>query len=477
MNADSDSLVSRLAAIVGRNGLITDRAQLEPFETEWRGRYKGKARLVVRPANTDEVAAVVKLCAAEGVAIVPQGGNTGLCEGATPDASGEQVVLSLARMNNIRAIDPLDFTMTVEAGVVLQTIQEKAREAGCFFPLSLGAQGTCQIGGNISTNAGGVGVLRYGSTRALVLGLEVVLPDGAIWDGLKSLGKDNTGYDLRQFFVGAEGTLGVITAAVLKLFPLPTDIQTAFVALADLETALPLLKRARATSSDQVTAFEVLPRFGIELAMKYLPGVIDPIDTPHAWYALIDLSTSRPGGSLRDTMEQLLADAIEAGEATDAVVANSIEQRKALWRIREELPEAQRRAGGVLHHDASVPTSDVAAFIRRTQKAVEAADPSARCLPFGHLGDGNIHFSIVQPEGGDADAFYAKEHVLTPIVFDTAVAMRGSFSAEHGVGRLKLDELDRYKNPVDLALMRQIKRALDPQGLMNPGKVVRAGNR
>ena len=248
------------------------------------------------------------------------------------------MVLSLARMNKIRALDPLDFTMTVEAGCILQTIQEKARDAGCFFPLSLGAQGTCQIGGNISTNAGGVGVLRYGSTRALVLGLEVVLPDGTIWDGLRSLGKDNTGYDLRQFFIGAEGTLGIIAAAVLRLFPQPTDIQTALVALTDLETALPLLKRARATSSDQVTAFEVMPRMGIDYAATYLPGVTDPMDRPHAWYALVDLSTSRPGGAIRETMEALLSDAIEAGEAVDAVIANSIEQRKALWRFARNCP-------------------------------------------------------------------------------------------------------------------------------------------
>jgi D-lactate dehydrogenase (cytochrome) len=476
MNAETDSFISRLAAIVGRSALITERPALDPYETEWRGRYHGRARLVVRPGSTEEVAAVVRLCAAEGVAIVPQGGNTGLCEGAMPDQSGEQVVLSLARMNRILAVDALDFTMTVEAGCVLQTIQEKAAEAGCFFPLSLGAQGSCQIGGNISTNAGGVGVLRYGSTRALVLGLEVVLPDGTIWDGLRSLGKDNTGYDLRQLFIGAEGSLGIITSAVLKLFPQPRDVQTALVGLTDLETALPLLKRARATSSDQITAFEVMPRMGIEYAVRYLPGVSDPMSAPHAWYALIDLSTSRPGGSMRETMETLLADAIEAGEAVDAVIANSIEQRRALWRIREELPEALRKSGAVLHHDVSVPTSDVATFIRRTTKAVESAVPGARPLPFGHLGDGNIHFCICEPVGGDGESFYQTEHVLTPLVFDTAIDMRGSFSAEHGIGRLKLDELDRYKRPVDLDLMRKVKAALDPKNLMNPGKVVRAGN-
>ena len=474
MNAVTDSLVARLVAICGASGVIAERENMTPYETEWRQRWHGKARLVVRPNSTEEVAAVVKLCAAEGIAIVPQGGNTGLCEGAVPDTSGQQLVLSLARMNRIRALDPLDFTMTVEAGCVLQTLQEKARDAGCFFPLSLGAQGSCMIGGNISTNAGGVGVLRYGSTRALVLGLEVVLSDGAIWDGLKALGKDNTGYDLKQFFIGAEGTLGIITAASLKLFPQPQDVQTALVALKDLETALPLLRRARAMSSDMVTAFEVMPRRGIEFAVKYLPGVTDPIAQPHAWYALMDLSTSRPGGSLRETMESLLEDAVEAGEAVDAVIADSTQQQRALWRIREELPEAVRRSGPSLHHDVSVPTSDVPTYIRRTLAAVEAKHPEVLCIPFGHLGDGNIHFTICAAKGPGDNSLYEAEHTLTPLVFDIAVEMRGSFSAEHGVGQLKLDDMDHYKKPVDLELMRRVKDALDPRNLMNPGKVVRA---
>ncbi len=478
MNAIADPLASRVAAIVGSSGVICERDAMTSYETEWRQRYHGKSRLVVRPASTEEVAAVVRLCAAEGISIVPQGGNTGLCEGAMPDESGEQVVVSLSRMNQIRNLDPRDFTMTVEAGCVLQMLQEKAAEAGCFFPLSLGAQGSCQIGGNISTNAGGVGVLRYGSTRALVLGLEVVLPDGEIWDGLKSLGKDNTGYDLKQFFIGAEGTLGIVTAASLKLFPKPRDIQTALVALTDLETALPLLRRARATSSDMVTAFEVMPQIAIEFAATYLPGVANPFDKPHAWYALMDLSTSRAGGDLRETMEELLAEAMEAGEAADAVIAGSIVQQRALWRIREELPEAVRKSGTALHHDVSVPTSDVATYIRSTQAAVDATNLGVRCMPFGHLGDGNIHFTIVQPVGVTDDrALYDAEHTLTTLVFDTAVKMRGSFSAEHGIGRIKLDDMDRYKRPVDLDLMRKIKMALDPRNLMNPGKVVHFAKR
>ncbi|HEY1719763.1 MAG TPA: FAD-binding oxidoreductase [Magnetospirillaceae bacterium] len=474
MNAVTDTLVSRLVAICGAPAVIAEPDAMTPYQTEWRQRWQGKARLVVRPGSTEEVSAVVKLCATEGVAIVPQGGNTGLCEGAMPDASGKQIVLSLARMNRIRNLDPLDFTMTVDAGCVLQTLQEKAREAGCFFPLSLGAQGSCMIGGNISTNAGGVGVLRYGSTRALVLGLEVVLADGAIWDGLKALGKDNTGYDLKQFFIGAEGSLGIITAASLKLFPQPQDVQTALVALTDLETALPLLRRARSMSSDMVTAFEVMPRSSIEYAVKYLPGVTDPIATSYDWYALMDLSTSRPGGSLRETMEAILGDAVEAGEIVDAVIADSTTQQRAIWRIREELPEAVRRSGPALHHDVSVPTSDVAKYIRRTVEAVQAKYPNVLCMPFGHLGDGNIHFTVCSARGASDNALYDAEHVITPIIFSIAVEMRGSFSAEHGVGQLKLDDMDHYKKPIELDLMQRVKAALDPRNLMNPGKVVRA---
>lgn len=474
MIAMQDQITSRLAAIVGPAGIIDEPGAMAPYEKEWRERFRGRARVVVRPASTEEVARVVRVCAEMGVGVVPQGGNTGLCEGAVPDLSGNEVVLSLARMNRLRHIDPVNFTMTVEAGMVLQTIQERADEAGCFFPLSLGAQGSCQIGGNISTNAGGVGVLRYGSARALVLGLEVVLADGTVWDGLKSLGKDNTGYDLKQFFIGAEGTLGVITAAVLKMFPKPQDVQTAFCGLPDLESALPLLARARAWSGDQITAFELMPRQGVEFAMRYLPGVQDPLAAPHDWYALVDLATSRPGGDLRETMESLLAEAMEAGVVTDAVIAASSAQRKALWRIREEMPEANRRSGAVLHHDVAVPTSQVPAYIRRVSASVAAARPGVRLVPFGHLGDGNIHFSICQPVGADPEAFYRQGDELTRMVFDIAMEMRGSFSAEHGIGRLKLDELARYKNPADLLLMRRIKAALDPRGLMNPGKVVAA---
>ncbi len=472
-----DDLTQRIVSALGPAGVIADEGAMAPYLEEWRRMSHGaRARLIARPASTEQVAEVVRICAEAGAEIVPQGGNTGLCLGAQPDESGRQVILNLGRMNRVRAIDPVNFTMTVDAGAVLQTIQERADEAGCFFPLSLGAQGSCQIGGNISTNAGGVGVLRYGSTRALVLGLEVVLPDGTVWDGLKSLGKDNTGYDLKHLFIGAEGTLGIVTAAVLKLFPKPSDVQTAFCALADLDSALRLLARARAWTGDQVAAFELLCRPAIDVCLAQLPNIVDPLPRPSDWYVLMDLSTSRPGGSMRETMEELLAAALEAGEITDATIADSIDKANALWRIREELPEAVRAAGDDLHHDVSVPVADVPAFIRRTQKKLAEVAPGVRTMPFGHVGDGNIHFTLLGPEGPGPKTLKSQEDRMAHLIFDIAVDMRGSFSAEHGVGRLKLDDMARYKRPVEIDLMRRLKRAIDPRDTMNPGKVVRRTN-
>ncbi len=468
----TEDLLSRIRAVVGPNGLLTEPSEMAPFLEEERGLYHGAARFVVRPGSTAEVAEVVKICAAEGVAIVPQGGNTGLCGGAAPDTSGQQVILSLSRMNKIRTIDPVNFTMTVDAGVVLQTIQQKADDAGCFFPLSLGAEGSCQIGGNISTNAGGSGVLRYGNTRELVMGLEVVLPDGQIWDGLRILRKDNTGYDLKHLFIGGEGTLGIVTAAVLKVYPKPQDIQSAFCALADLDSALKLLSRARAATGDQVTAFELVGRSGLELDLEHVPGVSDPFDAPYDWYVLIELSTSRPNAGLQESLETLLGEAIEAGEVMDAVLANSLEQRLGLWRIREGVPEAQKRAGGSIKHDVSVPTSSVPEFIRRATEGVLAAMPDARVIPFGHVGDGNIHFNLSQPKGADKQAFLTRWEEMNRIVHDIVVDLRGSISAEHGIGQLKKGELAHYKASLELDIMRKIKAALDPKGLMNPGKIL-----
>jgi D-lactate dehydrogenase (cytochrome) len=474
-----DEFVARMISAIGKNGVIADENDMAPYLSEWRGVHKDRVRavLVARPASTDEVVKVVRLCAEAGFAVVPQGGNTGLVQGALADGTGRSVVLSLSRMNAIRSIDPLNYSMVVEAGVILSTIQTAAEEAGCFFPLSLGAEGSCQIGGNISTNAGGTGVLRYGNTRALVLGLEVVLPDGSVWDGLRALKKDNTGYDLKQIFIGAEGTLGIVTAAVLKLFPKPKDVQTSFCALADLESALKLLARARQRTGDKVSAFELLPRQGLDIACAHLPGVVDPLPGGGDWYALIEISSSHQGDALKEELEGVLEEAAEAGEITDAVIANSLEQRAGLWRIREELPLAIRKTGESLHHDIAVATSQVPEMIRRVKAALEIAMPGIRPVPFGHVGDGNIHFSLIGPANDTSRALTARRDELTRIVFDNVVKLQGSFSAEHGIGGSKLAEMIRYKSPVELTLMRQLKSALDPRNIMNPGKVVPAVDR
>ncbi|MCB2109131.1 MAG: FAD-binding oxidoreductase [Rhodobacteraceae bacterium] len=462
----------RLNAIVGASGLIADTADMAPYLHEERGLYHGKAALVVRPKSAAEVAAVVKACAEAGVAIVPQGGNTGLCGGAAPHDDGHEVILSLNRMNKVRAIDPVNFTLTAEAGCVLADLQTAAAQKDCLFPLSLAAEGSCQIGGNLSTNAGGINVLRYGNARDLVLGLEVVLPDGRIWNGLRALGKDNTGYALRQLFVGAEGTLGIITAAVLKLFPAPKEKATALCALADLDGGAKLLNAARALSGDAVTAFELIPRIGIEMCAKHIAGASDPLSAPHPWYALIEFSTSRPNANIRASFEALLETAFEQGIITDAVIAESLEQAKNLWKLRESLPEAQKHEGGSIKHDVSVPVSRVPEFIAKGIAAIEKHFPGARPVPFGHFGDGNIHFNVSQPVDADQSAYLAKWTEMNRVIHDIVVAMDGSISAEHGIGMLKVEEMKHYKDPVELDLMRTLKRALDPAGLMNPGKVV-----
>lgn len=466
------SILERLSAIVGPDACLRDEAAMAAYLHEERGLYRGKAALVVRPATTAEVAEVVAVCAAARIPLVPQGGNTGLCGGAAPHEDASEIVISLGRMNKVRAIDAVNFNMTVEAGCILADVQRTATENNCLFPLSLAAEGSCQIGGNLATNAGGINVLRYGNARDLVLGLEVVLPDGRIWHGLRALGKDNTGYALRHLFVGAEGTLGIITAAVLKLFPRPAETATAMCALGALEDATKLLNRARALSGDAVTAFEVIPRIGLEMCLRHIAGVGDPFGAPHPWYVLIEFSTSRPDASVRASFETLLETAYGEEIIADAVIAESLEQRNSLWRIRESLPEAQKHEGGSIKHDIAVPVSSVPAFIAKGAELIAANFPGARPVPFGHLGDGNIHFNISQPVGADRSAYLAQWGKMNRLVHDLVMSMDGSFSAEHGIGRLKVGEMKHYKDPVELDLMRRLKRAIDPANLMNPGKVV-----
>jgi FAD/FMN-containing dehydrogenase len=465
--------LERIKQTVGPKGWTDDPERVAPCLVEPRELYHGATRLLVRPASTQEVAAVVRICAEAQLPIVPQGGNTGLVGGQVPPEDGDNIILSLGRMNRIRAIDAANFTMTVEAGCILAQVQQAAAEADRLFPLSLGAEGSCQIGGNLSTNAGGIAVLRYGNMRELALGLEVVLPDGEVWDGLRGLRKDNTGYDLKQLFIGGEGTLGVITAATLKLFPKPREVETAFLALHRIEDVMALFARARAATADQLTAFELIPRAGLDLALRHLPGIVDPLDARHPWYALIELSSSESESGIRALLERLLEEALEEGLIADGVISASGAQARELWKIREGIVEAQLYSGSI-KHDVSVPVSKVAEFVVRASDAVEARLPGIRPIAFGHVGDGNIHFNLTQPEGYDKAAYLARWQEFSDLVHDIVRELRGSISAEHGVGRLKVEEIEHYKSPVEIELMRRLKRALDPLGIMNPGKVVNA---
>ena len=469
---DVAGTLERIKEIVGRKGWSSDAAELAPLLLDRRGKFTGQCALLVRPASTEEVAHVVTLCAEQGIAIVPQGGNTGVCGGATPQPQGHEILMALGRMNQVRDVDPLNYTMTVDAGCILADIQKEAEAVDRLFPLSLGAEGSCQIGGNLSTNAGGVAVLRYGNSRDLVLGLEVVLPDGQIWHGLRGLRKDNRGYDLKQLFVGAEGTLGIITAAVLKLFPSPKDVQTAFVALSNLEASTELLTRARAASGDAVASFELIPRIGLEFALKHVDGTVDPLQDKHDWYALIEFSGARADGNMRESMEVMLGEAAESALITDATIASSEKQRDEIWRIREAMVEAQTFEGASVHHDVSVPVSRVPEFIRLAIVAVAEAVPGIRPVTFGHLGDGNIHFNLSRPTEMNDDAFGKQASALSRIVHDIVHSLDGSFSAEHGIGQLKREELKHYKSALELDMMRRIRAALDPKGLMNPEKVL-----
>jgi FAD/FMN-containing dehydrogenase len=458
-----------LASRLGSAQVLTAAADMASYLEETRGLYRGEAAAVVRPADVEEVAFVVRECAAAGVPVVPQGGNTGLVGGGVPQGG---IVLSLARLDRIREVDPINATMTVEAGCILKTVQDAAAAADCLFPLSLASEGSCRIGGNLATNAGGTAVLRYGNTRDLVLGLEVVLADGRIWNGLNGLRKDNTGYDLKNLFVGSEGTLGVITAAVLKLFPREKARVTAFAGLASARHALTLFERLRQQAGDQLTAFEYMPRFGLDIVLKHAAGTVRPLEGDHPSYALVELSTTRDDADLQTVMETALGSAIEDGLVEDATIGASEAQNRALWHLRESLSEVQRHEGGSIKHDVSVPVSRVADFIEEASAACEAAMPGIRVCAFGHFGDGNIHFNLSQPVGMDKAAYLAEWARFNRIVHDIVHAMKGSISAEHGIGLLKRDEILLYKDPVAVDLMRTLKRALDPNNILNPGKVI-----
>ena len=466
----TSELLDQLRAKLGDEGVLTEPDDIAPYVADWTGAHVGATTAVVRPANTAGVAAAVRLCGEAGVAVVPQGGNTGLVGGAVPDASGTQVVLSLGRMRRIRHVDPVADTITVEAGAVLHAVQEAATAAGRLFPLSLGSEGSCTIGGNISTNAGGTAVLRYGMMRDLVLGLEVVLPDGQVWEGLRPLRKDNTGYDLKQLFIGAEGTLGVVTAAVLRLLPATPRRATALVALPSVDSAVRLLPVLRERAGGRLTAWELLNRQTLELVVAHVPGARDPFRTPHDWYGLVELA-----GSADDELDTLLESALGAAVAADlvreAVVASGPTQRRSLWALREGISEVQKVEGASIKHDVTLPIAALPEFVAQMAPRLESVLPGLRLVTYGHVGDGNLHYNLSAPVGDDA-ALHAAAPELTRSVYDAVTGAGGSISAEHGIGVLKRDAAAACKSEVENELMRAVKRALDPRGLMNPGKVV-----
>ena len=465
-------LIPRLRAVVGDSGILTDAQDVAPFSEDWRRLFRGRAAAVLRPASTAELAEVVRLCAEAGVPVVPQGGNTSMVGGAVPAEDGSEIVLSLGRMNRVRALDPIDLSITLDAGVTLKAAQDAAAEAGCLLPLSISAEGSAQIGGVLATNAGGNNTVRYGNARDLVLGLEVVLADGSVWNGLRRLRKDNTGYCLRQLFVGSEGTLGIITAAVLKLVPRPVEIEVALCALPSPDAALHLFTRLHRQDPASLQAFEYMAGTGMEFVLRHIPGAALPLAQPSPHYALVELATPRKGAGLRAALEAALEEALEAGEITDAAIAESGAQRAAIWKLREEHAEAQKREGASVKNDVSVPVSRVPDLIRRASAACEALMPGIRVVPFGHLGDGNIHFNLEQPTDMDAAAFLARDHEIMDAVGEVVRDLDGSFSAEHGVGKLKPYMMPLWRGGAELDAMQRIKRALDPQGLLNPGKVL-----
>ena len=465
--SDAD-FIAALQGVLGAKGLITDAAAMGPYLDETRGLYQGVAPAVAKPENTEQVAEIIKLCAKFEAPVVAQGGNTGLVGGAVPDGA---LVLSLERMNRIESVDAANLAMSVEAGCILADVQAAAEDAGAYFPLSLGAEGSCRIGGNLSTNAGGVHVLRYGNARDLVLGLEVVLADGRVFNGLKGLRKDNTGYDLKALFLGAEGTLGIITRAVLRLYPAPKAKCVALAGCGSANDALALFQSARARASEVLSACEYLNAFSLDLAEKHIEAAKSPLEGRHQAYVLLEFTSADADADLSGLMEAVLGDAFEATQIEDAVIAQSGAQADAIWALREAVPEAQKLEGGSIKHDVAVPLSKVADFLAQGAELVESLIPGVRLCAFGHLGDGNIHFNLTQPQGADKQAFLDLWQDTNRAVHDLVMAMNGSFSAEHGVGRLKIDEMARLKDPVELDLMRTLKAALDPQNMLNPGKV------
>lgn len=469
---DRSELIAQLLSIVGTSHVLVDAGDRARYEEDWRGRYQGQALAVVQPASTDEVSRVVACCVRHGVAMVPQGGNTGLCGGATPTDRGDEVVISLERMNRVCSLDLDNQTITVEAGCTLAAIQDAAAASGCLFPLSLASEGSCQIGGNLATNAGGVHVLRYGNARDLVLGIEVVLPDGQVWHGLRALRKNNTGYDLKHLLVGGEGTLGIITAAVLKLYPAPRGRAVAWIAVAEPEQAVRLLGLVKVRCQAQLNAFELIGRSALELVLRHIPGARAPLAELPAWSVLLELSGAEDDEALGTLLEAVLADAIEQCIVLDAAIARSGAQAKALWHLRESISEAQRLEGFSVKHDISLPVSRVVEFLRRAEGHLVRAFDDLRVVAFGHLGDGNLHYNLSAVNRAHNQVVIDRTPDANRIVHDLVTELGGSISAEHGLGQLKREEILRYRDPVETALMRAVKGAIDPAGLMNPGKLI-----
>src|SRR5579859_4541989 len=461
-----------LTDILPADCILTNPTDIAPYLVDHRKLYQGRALAVLLPRSVEQIARVLQYCNEHRIGVVPHGGNTGYCGGATPDESGKQLVVSLRRLNRIRSVDPLNYSLIAEAGCILADVQQAATAAERFFPLSLGSEGTCQIGGNLSTNAGGLSVLRYGMMRDLVLGLEVVLADGRVLSALKSLRKDNTGYDVKSLFIGAEGTLGLITAASLKLFPVPADTATALVGIDSPGRALELLARLRGAAGDQVSSCELMPRIAVQMTVQYVPGVANPLDFDCAWYLLIELGSPNPHQNLTALLTRELEEAAAAGAVQDAMLASSLAQAQAMWKLRESVPEAQRRHGASIKHDVSVPVSAIPALIERGTTLIEQLAPEGDVVSYGHAGDGNLHFNVSQKPGTDLAAFTGLTHALERAMFDLVESLGGSISAEHGIGRLKAAELARRADPVELHVMHLLKKALDPKGIMNPGKVL-----